>query len=207
MANLSLSRLPWKAQLAVFVVLAGAGAGAFYYFYEIPHAAALAKQQQELATIRGRIGKGLATARQLPEFRKEVDNLQLRLESLRPILPEEKDAADLLRRIQTLATQSNLTIRSFKPQPTAVRELHAEWPISLELEGTYHNFGAFLDRVSKFPRIINVGKIEIKGKDKSESDATLNVSCTATTFVLMNPAATDANSKPKGAAKPTPKKA
>ena len=35
-----------------------------------------------------------------------------RLESLKAILPEEKDVADLLRRMQTLASQSNLTIRA-----------------------------------------------------------------------------------------------
>ena len=47
--------------------------------------------------------------------------------------------------------------------------MHAEWPISLELEGTYHNLGLFLDRVSKFPRIINVGKLEIHGADEAAS--------------------------------------
>ena len=62
-----------------------------------------------------------------------------------------------MRRIQTMAAQSSLTIRQFTPKAIATKELHAEWPIGLELEGTYHNVGLFLDRVSKFPRIINVG--------------------------------------------------
>jgi Tfp pilus assembly protein PilO len=43
--------------------------------------------------------------------------------------------------------------------------MHAEWPIGLQLEGTYHNLGDFLERVSKFPRIINVSGIKIKAKD------------------------------------------
>ncbi len=37
--------------------------------------------------------------------------------------------------------------------------MHAEWPIALQLEGSYHNLGLFLDRVSKFPRIINIGNL------------------------------------------------
>ena len=204
MASFSLTQLPWKAQLAIFVLLSIAGAGAFYYFYEMPHQAEIAASRRELTSIRDRMNKGLSTARSLGEFRKEVDDLKLRLDSLRPILPEEKDAADLLRNIQTLATQSDLTIRGFKPQPIATKEMHAEWPISLQLEGTYHNLGMFLDRVSKFPRIINVGKLDIKAKQDPDPNASIEVACTATTFVLLN---TPVETKKKGApAKAAPKK-
>jgi type IV pilus assembly protein PilO len=204
LASLSLSKLPWKAQLAVYVVIAAASAGAFYYFLEMPVQARLATTAAELGKVQARIDKGLATARQLPEFRKEVADLQLRLDGLRPILPEEKDAADLLRRVHTLAVQSNLTIRGFKPQAIATRELHAEWPISLELEGTYHNLGAFLDRVSKVPRIINVSGLAISGKN--ESMATVAVTCTATTFVLLD-APANAATPAKNAKKATKKTA
>ena len=97
------------------------------------------------------INKGKATARQLPAFRQQVTELSARLDSLRAVLPEEKDVSDLLRRLQTLATQSNLTIRSFKPAPIVQKETHAEWPIELELDGTYHNLGLFFDRVEQVP--------------------------------------------------------
>ncbi|MGE3276109.1 MAG: type 4a pilus biogenesis protein PilO [Vicinamibacterales bacterium] len=189
MADLSLNRLPWYGQLAVFVVLALAGAGAFYYFWEMPRQDAIASKQRALAEARARIDKGLETARQLPAFREQVAGLEARLDALRPILPEEKDVADLLRRIQTLATQSNLTIRGFRPQAINTRELYAEWPIGLELEGTYHNLGLFLDRVSKFPRIINVGNLVISQKSEPSPGATIDVTCTATTFVLVEPPA------------------
>ena len=186
MADFSLTRLPWKMQLAVFVGISLAGLGAFYYFYEMPTGQRIAEREQELATVRARIDKGLATARQLPEFRKEVAELQARLESLKPILPDEKDAADLLRRVNTLAVQSNLTVQVFRPQAIATRTLHAEWPITLELEGTYHNLGVFLDRISKFPRIINIGSLDIRGKAQPTANATIEVTCTATTFVLLD---------------------
>ncbi len=194
---LSITKLPWKAQLALFVLLSVAGAGAFYYFLEVPAQAEMEGLESELFSIRARINRGLATARELPTFRKEVEELQSRLDGLRPILPEEKDAADLLRRIQTLATQSNLTIRTFKPQPVTTRQLHAEWPISLELDGTYHNLGLFLDRVSKFPRIINVSKIDIKAKTAPDPTATIDVACTATTFVLLSEPAKPAANAPR----------
>lgn len=186
MASLEMNKLPWWGQLLVFAVISGAGVFAYYKLYEWPQREILATRQAELAAIQARIATGLETARKLPEFRAQVGDLEARLDSLRAILPEQKDVADLLRRIQTMASQSNLTIRTFKPQAMAQKELHAEWPIGLELEGTYHNVGEFLDRVSKFPRIINVGTIAMSGNTNPTPQATVRVSCTATTFVLTD---------------------
>jgi type IV pilus assembly protein PilO len=202
-ASLGLGKQPWHVQLAVFVLLAGAGAGLFYYLYEMPKQVELAARNAELQAIRDRNTNGAETARQLPAFRSQISELEGRLEALKPILPEEKDVGDLLRRIQTLATQSNLTIRGFRPQPIAAREIHAEWPIGLELEGNYHNLGLFLDRVSRFPRIINVGNMVITPKDEPTASASILVSCTATTFVLVEqppPAAAATPNTQKGAA-------
>lgn len=205
MASLSVSKMTWQAQLGLFLALSLGLGVAFYYYVEEPQQAAITARRAQLNDVRARVDHGREMARQLPEFRKQIGELEARLASLRPILPEEKDVADLLRRIQTLATQSHLTIRGFKPQAIKAHELHAEWPIGLELEGTYHNLGLFLDRVSKFPRIINVGSIGIKGRLQPEPNATIDVSCTATTFVLVEPAAPAANQKGAPAAKPAAK--
>jgi type IV pilus assembly protein PilO len=199
--NIGLSKLPWYGQVGVFLGLALAGVGVFWNFYVRPAQDRINAQRAQVVTLRRELDKGLATARRLPEFRAQVGQLEAQLERLEAVLPEEKDVADLLRRIQGMATQSNLTIRGFTPQAVATRQLHAEWPIGLELEGTYHNLGAFLERVSKFPRIINVSGIQIRGKEQPEpSGATITVQCTATTFVLLEtPAA-----KPAPEAKPRP---
>jgi type IV pilus assembly protein PilO len=203
-ASLSLGTLSWKARLGAFLALSIAGAGAFYYVLDMPAQQQIVLLERDVAAIRGRIDKGRETARQLPQFRAEVAELQARLDGLRPVLPDEKDAADLLRRVHTLAVQSNLTIRGFKPQAITMREMHAEWPISLEIEGTYHNLGAFLDRVSKFPRIINVSGLDIAGKPNAQS--TIAVTCTATTFVLIDSPREDAATPQGAAASKAPKK-
>lgn len=204
MADFSLSKLPWYAQLGVFVVLSIAAAGAFYYFVEMKEQTALATQARELSDIRGRISRGQGMARQLPEFRKQITTLEARLEALKPILPDERDAGQLLRNMQTLATQSNLQVRSFRPQPITTRDLYAEWPIALSFEGTYHNLGLFLDRVSKFPRIINIGNMLMAKKDQATASASMTINATATTFVLVDPppVAAEPTKKGKGAKGP-----
>ena len=69
------------------------------------------------------------------------------------------------------------------------KETHAEWPIELELDGTYHNLGLFFDRISKFPRIISVSEISVRAKTPPEPNATIIAECVATTFVLQEAAA------------------
>lgn len=187
--NLSLSKLPWYGQLAAFLALSAGAAGVFWYFYASPAQASIDSRQAELTKLRVEIDRGLDTARRLPEFRRELAQLEAQLDRLRAVLPEERDVADLLRRVQAMATQSNLTILGFQPRAVATRQLHAEWPIGLQLEGTYHDLGGFLERVSKFPRIINVGGITIKTREEGSGGATITASCTATTFVLIDPAA------------------
>lgn len=189
--NLSLKRLPWYGQVGAFLALALLGVGVFWYAYVRPAEASLATRRTELATLRGEITRGLATARQLPEFRSQVAGLQGQLDRLRAVLPEERDVSDLLRRVQAMATQSNLTIQGFSPQAITTRELHEEWPIGLQLEGTYHDLGTFLERVSKFPRIINVTGLTIRARpgNAPARAATITADCTATTFVLIEQAA------------------
>jgi type IV pilus assembly protein PilO len=197
--NISLSKLPWYGQVGVFVALSLAAVGAFWHFVARDARAAIEAQESQLANINQNIERGLATAKRLPEFRREVAQLEAQLDRLRAVLPEEQDVADLLRRVQAMATQSRLTIRGFTPRAVTRRQMHVEWPIGLELEGTYHDLGTFLERVSKFPRIINVGNIKIRAQDRQSSATTISAECTATTFVLIDakpaPAATPAGAK------------
>jgi type IV pilus assembly protein PilO len=201
--DISLTKLPWYGQVGAFLVLALAGVGVFVYYYEMPQRAEMQSRVRQLDSLRADINKGLATAKKLPEFQAQVADLEQRLNNLKAVLPDEKDAADLLRRMQTVATQSNLTIKSFKPAPVVTEQLHAEWPISLELEGTYHNLAIFFDRVGKFTRIVNIGGVDIRGIDKPRPNLTITASCTATTFVLLDkPAAPKSAVKGKAAPRP-----
>jgi type IV pilus assembly protein PilO len=182
----TLTKLPWYGQIGAFLALSVAGVAAFFYLYASPMQEEMTQRQRKLDALQADIRKSQAIAQRLPQFRAEVGELETRLETLKNVLPEEKDMGDLLRRLHTLALQSNLTIRNFKPAPAPItKQLHAEVPINLEIDGAYHNLGLFFDRVSKFPRIIHIGNIAIKGKDKQEVNSTITADFVATTFVLL----------------------
>src|SRR5829696_7267732 len=111
--DVSLSRLPWYGQIGAFVVVAGLAVFAFWNFYVVDMHADLEIRQGRLSTLRNDVARGLATARRLPEFQAQVTQLEQRLDGLKAVLPEEKDVAEILHRVQGLATESNLSIQRF----------------------------------------------------------------------------------------------
>ena len=191
--NLTLSKMPWYGQIVAVAAVGLAATGAFWNWYAQTAQQAIEAQRVQLSGLRAEIDRGHAAERRLPEFRRELASLEGQMARLRAVLPDERDVADLLRRVQGMATQSSLTILGFTPQAVAKKNLYVEWPIGLKLEGTYHDLGGFLERVSKFPRIINVGDLKVKALEKSTNGATITAELTATTFVLIEqPSATQA---------------
>ena len=207
MADNPLTRLPLAGQLGVSAVIAALICGGFYYFW---YADALEQQRQKEARL-GDLQKQIraleATANRLPEFQREVQALEARLETLKRILPPEKEMPDLMRRIQYLAAQSSLQIRRFNPTAVVQKDFYQEVPVSMELEGTYHNMGAFLDRVSRMSRLVNMGDLKIKSQTAQTLSNTISVGATAITYVYVDtppPGATQPGAKrpgPAGAAR------
>jgi type IV pilus assembly protein PilO len=202
MADNPLTRLPLAGQLGVSVAIAALICGGFYYFW---YSDALAQQRQKeakLANLQKEIRALEATANRLPEFQREVQALEARLETLKRILPPEKEMPDLMRRIQYLAAQSSLQIRKFNPAAVVQKEFYQEVPVTIDVEGTYHNMGAFLDRVSRMSRLVNMGDIKIKSQTNQTLSRTVGISATATTYVYVDappppPAATKGGARPR----------
>jgi type IV pilus assembly protein PilO len=203
MADNPLTKLPLAGQLGVSAVIALLICGGFYYFW---YADAVDQQKQKearLAKLQQDIRALEATANRLPEFQREVQALEARLETLKRILPPEKEMPDLMRRIQYLAAQSSLQIRKFNPAAVVNKDFYQEVPVSIDVEGTYHNMGAFLDRVSRMSRLVNMSDLKIKAQSKQTLNNTVAIGATATTYVYLDnvppPGATPGRPTPGGA--------
>ena len=191
-----LSKLPWYGQAGAFLVVAIMLFLVFRFYYVGPQLEAQGLQQAELERKRSEATLAEQNVIELAAFQREVDDLNNRLEALSGMLPEQQEVAGLFRRLQTFAVQSSLTLRAFRPQASVTQEMHSEWPIRLQLDGTYHNLGMFFDRVSKFSRIINISDVVIRAKEPPELNLTITAECTATTFVLLNVPETEAEAAP-----------
>jgi type IV pilus assembly protein PilO len=203
MAENPLTKLPLAGQLGVSAVIAALLCGGFYYFWYSDALETQKKQEAKLAELQKQIRALEATANKLPEFQREVQALEARLETLKRILPPEKEMPDLMRRIQYLAAQSSLNITKFNPAAVAQKEFFQEVPVNLDLQGTYHNLGAFLDRVSRMSRLVNVGNVKIKAQAKQTINNTIGATAVATTYVYKDapPATTQKGKRPAPGAK------
>ena len=185
MADNALTRLSLGGQLAASAALAAVIGGAFWYFYWSPAVEEETKKRTKLENLQKEIRALEVTANKLQEFQREVALLEARLETLKRILPQTKETPDLMRKIQALAAQSNLLIKKFNPGTPVNKDFYQEWPIAVEVEGTYHNLGYFFDRVGRLPRLVNVGNLKVKAQQKQTASNTINAACVATTFVYM----------------------
>ncbi len=187
MAENPLTKLPILGQLGVALVSAGLIYGVFHWQYLGPAFEEENKKTEQLGSLRKQIQALEVTANKLQEFQREVSLLENKLETLKQILPPEKETPDLMRKVQSLAAQSNLSIRKFTPGNTVAKDFYQEWPINMDVEGNYHNLGIFFERVGRLPRLVNMGSLKVASRSDQSVSSTINVSCVATTFVYSEP--------------------
>lgn len=146
------------------------------------------RKEAELAKLQQEIQEGRAARQELPKFREEVRQLELELDKLLRILPARRNTPDLMRRIRSLAEQGDFGLKKFNPGQLSDKEFFSEWPISVNVEGTYHNLALFFDRISRFSRIINIENLEITARQPTaKGPHTIASTFTAKTFVYKEP--------------------
>jgi Tfp pilus assembly protein PilO len=129
------------------------------------------------------------------------------LETLKTIVPEEKETDEFIRLLQGAASASNVSIRRLKAQAIVPKEYHYEMPFEVQADGPYFNLLDFFGRLGRLSRIINVGDLSFEDPDKSKGvryatrpGTTVSGIFTATTF-FTKPADTGA-AAPAAGAKP-----
>jgi type IV pilus assembly protein PilO len=123
-----------------------------------------------------------------PKLEEEIKGLEKQLEAAVVKLPEEKEIPKLLTQVNTLGQQSGLEFLLFRPAAPVKKGFYAEVPIEIRVEGEYHTLGAFLDRVSKLERIVNVADLRISplsAEKQQKSGRAINADFKATTFTFL----------------------
>ena len=163
--ELKLEDKPWYYALGWGLGIGLILAGAVHYAWFRGLNAQIKTKRADLETLHQEIQKGLAAERKLPQFREEVRRLELELAKLLQVLPSKRNTEELIKRIETLTRQGDFTLKKFTPGEFVPKEFYSEWPIDIQLDGTYHNLALFFDRMSRFSRIINVEDLKVTAVD------------------------------------------
>ena len=140
------------------------------------------------------------------ELKQQMDALNKQLDTLKTIVPEEKETDEFIRLLQGAATESNVAIRALKAKAVAPKDNnYYEMPFDVQADGPYFNVLDFFGRLSRLSRIINVGDLEFVDPEKAKGGrytlrpgSTVSGSFTATTYFTKPADVTPAT----GAAKP-----
>src|ERR1700726_2459940 len=96
------------------------------------------------------------------ELKSQMDALSKQLETLKTIVPEEKEVDEFIRLVQGAAAASNVQIRRLTAQPVVAREYHYDMPFEVQADGPYFNILDFFGRLTRLSPIINVGDLDFE---------------------------------------------
>ena len=181
---LDLNDKPWYVALIVGLVL---GIALYvvlqmYVFKDIEDS--IANLESDIAELEREIEKGRAAKADLPRLEEDIRNHELELDRLRKILPTSRETDSLLKQLKSLTERGRFRLNTFNPGDFADRSFYLEWPIVVQLTGTYHELGLFFDRLSRFPRIINVNDLKVTPvRANTAQGYTINAEFTQRTFI------------------------
>ncbi len=102
------------------------------------------------------------------ELRQQMDALNKQLDTLRTIVPEEKETDEFIRLLEGAATASNVQIRRLTAKAIVTRDSYYEMPFELQADGPYFNILDFFGRLSRLSRIINVGDLSFQDPESAK---------------------------------------
>jgi type IV pilus assembly protein PilO len=157
-----------------------------YLYVYSPKSEELATMQADLEQQQSTLEQKRLKVNARAEEEKRIRDLQADVKRAEARLPEGREIADLLSNIAASARAVGLDLTLFRQLPEAYSEFYADVPVTMEMRGTYHELAAFMDRVKRLDRIVNVADIQLRRPRVEGEIVVLDASCTATTFRFLD---------------------
>jgi type IV pilus assembly protein PilO len=215
---ISFKESPWYIQALVFVALAILLLAIGEYVPGLPVAAARTHLQQlhdQDTKLNQEVSALQVYERRYAEFQQEMVALNKQLDTLKTIVPEDKQTDEFMRLLQGSAAASGVSIRKLTAMPVVSRDYRYEMPFQIQVDGPYYSIVDFFSRLSRLSRIINVGDLKFDGLSNGHAaypvrpSTTVSGNCVVTTFFASSslaPLPTKGGARPGPAPpKPAPK--
>jgi len=169
---ISFREFPWYIHVLIYVALAVVLvlAGEFLPFSPVQQTRAnLDRLNQEHQKLTQEVTALRVYERRYSEFKLEMEALQKQLDTLKTIVPEDKELDEFIRLLQGAASASNVQVRRLTAMPLSPKDYHFEMPFEVQVDGPYYNILEFFTRLSRLSRIINVGDVTFSGLGDAKS--------------------------------------
>jgi type IV pilus assembly protein PilO len=181
-----LSKIPAKQKILLVILFSALIVVGYYYLYYREASQRIGVLENQLASLRSKIKEQEVIAGNLHSFQEEVARLEGQLSLLLEQLPNSAEIPSLLKSVSDLGKESGLDFLKFAPHAEVKKEFYAEIPVSISVHGEYQSFALFADKVSHYPRIVNLSNITFSApKPSGENRVLSTITCTATTYRFL----------------------
>ena len=119
-------------------------------------------------------------AANLDAYREQLAEMEETFGTLLQQLPKDTEVPGLLEDIDEFGRGSGLTIQKIALEDEQVGEFYVELPIRIEVQGGYHEFGAFVSGIAGMPRIVTLHDFNIE--NSKDGSALLSMVINAKTY-------------------------
>lgn len=158
----------------------------FFFLFYSPKSDEIKKLNKNNKYLRSEIQKVEAIADKLDEHKAEKANVELQLKAASLLLPKMKEIPSLLTNISEQGTSSGLEFNSFVPKAERKEKFYAIIPVAIQVKGSYHNIGSFLDKISKLNRIVSVNNINLIKSGRSAGAMLLSANLELVTYRFLS---------------------
>lgn len=166
----------------VFAIIVFVGVLTASYFLDVNELVAkVDKEVNREATLKKDFERKAFRVANLEEFKQQLVDIEDSFGTLLRQLPRDTEVPGLLEDITGAALGAGLTINAIKLKNEVQTEYYTELPIDIDVNGEYHDFGAFVSAVAALGRIVTLHDFSIKRVSASNSSM-LNLKIVAKTY-------------------------
>ena len=147
---------PSAIKVIVLVVIFSLLLAGGYFLYLTDKQDLLAKVEAKELDLKKEYEDKAAQSANLEEYRQQKVEMEATFGTLLRQLPSDTEVPGLLEDITLSALQHNLKIGSIELQAESQAEFYIELPININVEGAYHDMGAFVSSVASLSRIVTL---------------------------------------------------
>ena len=182
-----IAKLPRAIRVGIVFGISVIVAASYYFMWYSGTQTQLQNLRVQEAELQRKLGEVRSVASNLAAFEEEIIQLKGKLARVLRQLPNKKELEVLLTDVSNLGKTVGIEIKSFRRQEEVLHDFYAEVPISIELEGRFHDLARFFAMVARLPRIVNMGSLSVRVSGENVDETRLRVSGTATTFRFVAP--------------------
>lgn len=118
-------------------------------------------KQREEATLKQEYLDKRQQAVNLELYTQQLADIDRSFGTLLKQLPSKSEIESLLIEVNQAGLGRGLQFELFKPEQEQIKDFYAELPITVKINGSYHDFGAFAADIAKLPRIVTLNNLSI----------------------------------------------